>query len=106
MTINRYEPHLLSEELELTLGELCRACHLPAEHILALVDEGVIEPQTPHPEPARWRFQAVCVKRVHRASRLERDLGINAAGVALVIELLDEIDRLHARLQRQELGRD
>ena len=33
------------------------------------------------------------------ASRLQRDLGLNLAGAALALELLEEIDALRARLQ-------
>ena len=33
--------------------------------------------------------------------RLQRDLGINLAGVALVMDLLDEIEELRGRLRRQ-----
>lgn len=106
MTTDTFESRLLNEDLVLTLGELCRACHLSAEHVLAMVEEGVIEPQAPGLEPVHWRFQAVCIKRVYRASRLERDLGINAAGAALVIDLLEEIDQLKARVRRLEAGRD
>lgn len=89
---------LLDEQCELTLGELCRACGLPAEQLLALVEEGVIEPRG----RGQWRFSAVCVHRVRRARRLERDLGLNLAGAALAVELLEEIEQLRARLHRLE----
>lgn len=85
-------------ELELTLSELCRACQLPTEHIFALVEEGIVEPAGDDPE--RWRFQSLCITRIRRAHRLERDLGVNLAGAALALDLLEQIDRLQARLRR------
>ena len=35
---------IVEDTIEFTLGELSRACGKPAEWILALVEEGVIEP--------------------------------------------------------------
>ncbi|WP_226643665.1 chaperone modulator CbpM [Microbulbifer variabilis] len=90
---------LLDEESELSLSELCRACGVPAERILALVEEGVIEPRARKP---RWRFSGICVGRVRRVYTLERDLGVNLAGAALALELLEEIERLQAQLARLE----
>jgi chaperone modulatory protein CbpM len=89
---------VLEEDVELTLGELCRVCQVPAERVFELVDEGVVEPLGR--DPARWRFQGVSVRRVHCALRLERDLGINVAGAALALELLEELERARARLRR------
>ncbi|MFA5493953.1 MAG: chaperone modulator CbpM [Porticoccaceae bacterium] len=91
---------LLDEYRELGLAELCRACHLSADEVHILVEEGIIEPLGG--EPARWRFKAVCIGRVRRARRLERDLGVNLAGVALALDLLDEVERLRARVRRME----
>lgn len=88
------------EELELDLAEFCRLCELPAEQVFELVDEGIIEPQGR--EPARWRFRGVAIRRVRRVQRLERDLGLNLAGAALVLDLLDELERLRARLRQLE----
>ncbi|WP_445362024.1 chaperone modulator CbpM [Microbulbifer sp. EKSA005] len=93
---------LLDEESELTLSELCRACGVPAERIIALVEEGIIEPRS---REVQWRFSGICVRRVRRVYSLERDLGVNLAGAALAIELLEEIERLHAHLARLEKGR-
>ena len=91
---------VLDEEVELTLGELCRACQLPAERLFDLVEEGVIEPLG-H-DPAHWHFRRVSLRRIRCAQRLERDLHVNVAGAALALELLEKLGRLRARLRRFE----
>jgi chaperone modulatory protein CbpM len=91
---------LLDDELELTLAELCRACRVPAERVYELVEQGVVDPLGR--DPVRWRFRAVSVRRVRCALRLEQDLGVNVAGAALALDLLDELDRLRQRLARLE----
>ena len=91
---------IFEEEIELSLSELCRSCQLPAERIFELVEEGIIDPAGR--DPARWRFEGICVRRVRCAQRLERDLGVNMAGAALAIDLLEELERLRERLNRLE----
>lgn len=91
---------VLEEEIELTLGELSRTCRLPVERLFELVEEGVIEPLGR--DPAHWRFRGVSVRRIRRVQRLERDLGVNVAGAALALDLLDELELLRARLRRFE----
>lgn len=91
---------IVEEEAALSLGELCRVCAVSAEDVLRLVEEGVIEPRGR--EPLVWRFEAVCVRRIVRAQRLRRDLGVNLAGAALALDLLEELDRLRSRLRRYE----
>ncbi|WP_295802318.1 chaperone modulator CbpM [uncultured Microbulbifer sp.] len=92
-------PAILDETIELTLSELCRASGLPADHIIALVEEGIIEPRG---DVRSWRFSGICVRRVRRVYSMERDLGVNLAGAALAIDLLEEVERLQARLRRLE----
>ena len=87
----------LDEEETLTLVELSRACAMQAEWVISLVDEGVLEP-VGH-GPASWRFPGTCLRRTCIAARLQRDLGINPAGVALALDLLDEIETLRKRLR-------
>lgn len=91
---------VLEEDLELTLAELCRACRLPEERIVEFVEEGVIEPSGG--EPSNWYFAGISLRRVRCARRLQRDLGVNVAGAALALELLEELQRLRARLSRLE----
>jgi chaperone modulatory protein CbpM len=87
---------------ELTLADLCRACAVRTEFVVELVEEGVLVPSGR--EPQRWRFPYAHIRRVRVVSRLERDLGVNVAGAALALELLEEIEALRARLQAQGSG--
>jgi len=93
---------ILEEEVVLTLAELCRASRLPAERVIELAHEGIIEPVGRNTES--WSFSGVSLRRIRCAQRLHDDLGVNAAGAALVLDLLDELDRLRARLDRLESG--
>ena len=86
----------VEETTEFTLGELSRACGKPAEWILALVEEGVIEPVGS--DQTQWRFRGYCLRRVRIVHRLESDLGVNLAGAALALELLEEIEDLRNRI--------
>ena len=84
----------------MTLAQLCRACELSEAQIIELVEQGVIDPLGP--EPAEWRFVSVSLRRVRITRNLQRDLGVNAPGAALALELLEEIEELRARLRRLE----
>lgn len=88
---------ILEEQTQLTLADLCRACAVHAERIIELVDFGVLEPQGR--EPARWIFVGTSLQRARTALRLQRDLDMDLAGVALALELLDEIAVLKRRLR-------
>lgn len=91
---------ILEEEVVLSLSELCRASQLSAERVIELANEGIVDPIGRSPE--RWRFRGVSLQRIRCAQRLEEDLGVNTAGVALVLDLLDELERLRSRLGRLE----
>ena len=89
--------HIVENETRLTLRQLCDSCAVRAEYIIELVDEGFIEPSGV--EKSHWCFSGVTIKRVQKAKRLQRDLGINLAGVALAIDLIEEIEYLRAKLE-------
>lgn len=97
----RFEPvssFVLEDETGLTLADLCRACTTQGDVIMALVDEGVLTPVGQTPE--YWRFTGVHMHRARVAVRLQRDLGINLAGAALALHLMDEMETLRAQLRR------
>lgn len=92
---------VVEEELHLTLHELCRACQAPLEQVHVWVVEGVLEPIGQAPQ--EWRFTGQSLRRARLALRLTRDLEVNASGVALALDLLDEIAALQAQLKRIQL---
>ncbi|CDS49362.1 Bacterial regulatory proteins, MerR family [Polaromonas sp. CG9_12] len=91
---------ILEDQSELRLDDLCRACTAQAERIVELVEEGLLTPAGT--APGEWRFTGVHLHRARVALRLERDLGVNLAGAALALELLDELEVLRARVLRLE----
>lgn len=97
---------LLDEQTELTLNDLCCACASSAEWIVELVEEGALEPvnmKLLSQQQTQWRFSVNALQRARTAMRLQHDLGINLAGIALALDLLDEINTLEARLQHTEI---
>ncbi|WP_341317704.1 chaperone modulator CbpM [Paraburkholderia sp. IMGN_8] len=92
------EGQIVEEDVEFTFVELCRASGASEEQLTMWISEGAFEPQGPRPE--EWRFSGAALRRVRTAHRLARDLEINAPGIALALDLLDEIDTLRARSGR------
>lgn len=90
---------ILEEQTELSLADLSQACAAQTARIVELVDEGVLAPAG-GAAPESWHFTGVHLQRARVALRLESDLGVNLAGAALALELLDELDNLRARLNR------
>ncbi|MGV6857335.1 MAG: chaperone modulator CbpM [bacterium] len=89
---------VLTEDITLTLGDLSRACSQNAEWIIELVDEGILEPHGS--TSLQWCFSPTELQRATVASRLQRDLGINLPGIALVLDLMDELQALRSQLKR------
>lgn len=91
---------VLDESVRYTLTEICRVCGSETEWIVELVEEGVLQPAGS--ERAQWRFSGSSVHKAMKARRLQRDLNLNLTGVALALELLDEIQVLRSRIRLLE----
>lgn len=98
-SVMEIDGELISQEVEFTLEDLCRSCMLAHDQVVALVEEGVLEVYGE--DSARWRFRVSSFRRVRTAMRLQHDLGVNLAGAALALELLDRI----AELERRSVNR-
>ena len=92
---------VLDEESSLTLDEMCHACGVQSQWVIELVDEGILEPAGN--ELAQWNFSGSSLHRARTVCRLQQDLGINIAGAALVLDLMDGITVLRARASLLEL---
>ena len=91
---------ILDEDCLFTLEELCDACSVRTEYIIELVDEGVVEPMEQQRKQQQWSFTGKSLLRARKARRLQQDLGINLAGAAVVLDMMEEIERLRERLRR------
>ncbi len=88
---------LIEAETLITVDDLCRHCTVRVEEVISYVQEGILDPQDDAvvPEKAEtWQFHISSIKRVRTAVHLQRDLGVNLAGAALALELLDRISEL------------
>lgn len=87
-----------SQGQELNIDELMDYLHLRAEFIEGLIDFGIVQPQGKSAN--EWIFDDTAIKRIQQAKRLHRDLEINLAGIATILDLLDEVRELrkHAEL--------
>jgi len=80
---------VLNESDLVSLADLCRSCTVETETITTLVAEGILDPTGEDIE--HWRFTIGSLRRVKTVIHLQRDLGVNLAGAALALELLDRI---------------
>lgn len=97
-----------------SLREVCErgGCH--AELVLKMVSYGIIEPVAgPDRDHHSWEFDLPALVRLHKAMRLQRDLKMNLPGLAMSLDLLDEVDsmrreitQLRQRLQQLAPDRD
>lgn len=94
---------ILDERVELSLEDMCRACDRHAEWIIELVEVGILDPVGSEKE--QWQFPGPSLKKAHAAMRLERDLELNLPGIALALDLIEEIEELRVRLYRLESSR-
>ena len=87
---------IFEESALLTTRDLSRMCAVEERHIVEFVEEGVlsvVEIDTP-----QWQFTGAALRRARLALRLERDLELNLAGVALALDLMEELQTLRREL--------
>ena len=89
---------LVTEAPEFTLDDLCQNTGLSVDKITTYVEEGIIATHERH--GTQWRYSRQSLIEIHRAARLERDLGLNVAGIALVLDLSSQIKELKNQLKQ------
>jgi chaperone modulatory protein CbpM len=87
---------IFDESMQLTVQELSRMCAVEERHIVEFIEEGVLHAVR---RDAEWIFSGGALRRARLAVRLERDLELNLAGVALALDLMEELQQLRRELQ-------
>lgn len=82
----------------LTLEELAGTAGLHPELVEKLIDFGLVEPATAAGSQRLFHFSSI--ERLRRVTRLRRDLGVNLAGVAVILDMRDRMEDLQAELAR------
>ena len=83
---------VMEENDLVTLADLCRSCTVETQTVTTLVAEGILDPMGGDVE--HWQFTVGSLRRVKTVIHLQRDLGLNLAGAALALDLLDRISEL------------
>ena len=90
---------VFEESTEVTIVELCRSCSVDTAMVEELIDEGILEPTGGSSNERRFPYGSV--RRTLTVAHLRRDLGVNLAGAALALDLLERIDALRAEIRRR-----
>jgi chaperone modulatory protein CbpM len=91
---------VLTESHWIRVTELCELCRLDLAALEELADLGVVSPR--ERRAAEWQLPATVLPRLRIVSRLMRDLGVNASGAALALELLESQRSLERRIRALE----
>ena len=89
-------PDPIDEITQYNLDQFCKLCRIQPDLVIELVEQGVI--QSEGSSPGQWVFTFRTAIRLKRAYRLQRDLDLNLPGVALTVDLLEEIDQLRQQV--------
>lgn len=88
----------MSDDDVLTLEQLCSACALERDWLVLRVREGLIPATEAGGE--QWNFTTATLARVRRMRDIEQTYDAAPELAALAADMLEEIDRLRARLKR------
>lgn len=90
----------LRAEVHLSSRELAVAAGISPLNLARLVRLGVVEPEGDGPN----QFTATTAGRIRRMMRLHGDLDVNLVGAAIIVDLVERLDRLEAELARLRAG--
>lgn len=87
---------LIEETTTISFTEVCHKYNIPKELLSDMIEQGLFPNQPTDPEHIALSQKEL--RRIESAFRLHRDLGINLPGVALALELLEEMEKMHKEL--------
>ena len=99
------QPEAVLDITECTLQEVCQLGAFDEYFVIQCVEHGIAT--VSGQQRVEWLFPAHSVLRIRKAWRLHRDLDVHLGSLALLLELLEERDRLHQEVieLRQRLRR-
>jgi DNA-binding transcriptional MerR regulator len=87
-----------------TIEELSSCCEIHPELVARFVTLGLLDPLGRN-AAGDMLFDAGAILLVRKILRLRHDLGVNYAGIGLVLDLMTRIDELEGRVRELERAR-
>lgn len=87
---------LLDDATTVSFVEICHKYQINEDLLIEIVEHGIIDVDVSNIRSVQ--FDLCMQDKILTVCRLQRDLGINVAGVALVLDLLDELENSQKEL--------
>jgi chaperone modulatory protein CbpM len=100
-TLEVHAIEILDDTAPVPLSEVLASTRLERTYLVNMVEAGVVTPVGATIE--QWTFVRADLRRLRIARRLIEDLDVNAAGVALILDLLEERNALLSRVRAFDL---
>ena len=91
---------MMLEEARIGVDELAGNCAVDRAWVVEYVQAGVLL-EGVAPDPARWSFTSRDLVRARRLRDIARQFDANPELAGLVVDLVEELDRLRIRLRRE-----
>jgi chaperone modulatory protein CbpM len=91
---------VIDQQLRLGIADVAARAHVQDTFVIELVDYGVLEPfgRTLN----EWQFSGTDLYKLRCVARLIRDLHVNVEGAAVILDLLEERQRMRSHLELLE----
>ena len=91
---------MLLDDTAIGVEELAGNCAVDRGWVVEFVQAGVLLEHS-EPDPARWSFTSHDVIRARRLRDIAHQFDANPELAGLVVDLVEELDRLRVRLRRE-----
>lgn len=82
---------------KITITELSSLGNVEPDFVIEMVEYGILTPSGKN--ASNWQFDTSDLFRFKKALRLFNDLELNLQGTALAVELIEQLEVLHAELE-------
>jgi DNA-binding transcriptional MerR regulator len=81
------------------MSQIADLCNIHPDVIDRFVQLGLVDPAGRDENSEEWIFQREVIPLVRKIIRLRNELGINYAGIGVVLDLLSRIEQLEAHIR-------
>ncbi len=91
---------VIDENQHLSFHEFCQLTSADESYLIEMINYGVLDPEGETAED--WQFSFLQLRRYQQAEHLQHDLQLNLSGVALSLDLLEQLRTLRERIKKLE----